>query len=194
MTSKVDICNLAIAHVEGARISSFSENTPEAILCNSIYAMTRDSLLRSHKWNFAIKRATLAPLATAPEYGYDYQYQLPIDCLRVVKLEYVGDRYKIEGRKLLCNDSSLKLKYIYRNEEVNEYDPVFVEALAYKISEKLAFPIASSNKLALRMEAKYKTIVSEARSFDGQEDTRDPLQQYVWENARINGANEYDPV
>ena len=44
----------------------------------------RDDLLRSHTWNFATKRAKLAPSATPPASGFDNQFRVPSDFLRIV--------------------------------------------------------------------------------------------------------------
>lgn len=55
-----NICNSALTKIGAATISSISDTNKRALLCNEQYAKLRDDLLRSHPWNFAIKRAYLA--------------------------------------------------------------------------------------------------------------------------------------
>lgn len=57
----VEICNLALAHLGEAPISSLSDDTTAGRACNQLYLITRDAVLRSHRWNFAVApRVTLS--------------------------------------------------------------------------------------------------------------------------------------
>ena len=56
----VSICNLALARLGDATIESLDDATAQAEYCNLFYAQTRDEVLRSHPWNFAIARKALA--------------------------------------------------------------------------------------------------------------------------------------
>lgn len=49
----------------------------------AIYDGLLDTLLRTYRWSFAIKRAQLALLSSEPLFGYQFQYQLPSDCIRI---------------------------------------------------------------------------------------------------------------
>ena len=90
MATEVSICSNALRKLGDDPITSLTEDTERARLCNAFYESSRDSLLRSHPWNFAITRATLAKLSSTPAYGFAYQYALPTDpyCLRVLEMEY----------------------------------------------------------------------------------------------------------
>jgi len=55
--SPVGIANIALSKVGATRIVSFTENTENARLLNSIYGTIRDEVLRAHPWNFAVTRA-----------------------------------------------------------------------------------------------------------------------------------------
>lgn len=54
-----DIANSALSKLGASKISSLSDNTRSAILINEQFHKKRKELLRSHPWNFAIKRAFL---------------------------------------------------------------------------------------------------------------------------------------
>lgn len=122
-SSPVEICNSALLKLGAERINALSENNKRARLCNERFDALRKEVLRAHPWNFAIRRANLARLSTTPEYEYNFEYQLPTDCLRVLETEADKDnpsgdilgnsytKYKIEGRKLLTNASGVAKGY-----------------------------------------------------------------------------------
>ena len=88
MTSSVAVCNRALSKIgDELIILSLDDNTKPARYCKALYADTRDFVLRSYPWRFALKRYVLAPLRDKPLFGYEYQFPIPSDCLRVWKME-----------------------------------------------------------------------------------------------------------
>ena len=57
--TEVEICNLALSHVGDSKITTLTDANPAARKCNQWYAIARDSLLRSYRWNFAMSRDIL---------------------------------------------------------------------------------------------------------------------------------------
>ena len=86
MASVVDLCNRALDLLGAANITSLTENSKEARLCNGNFDDVRDAVLRSHPWNIAITRRALARDTDTPAFGFSFQYSLPTDpfCLRVL--------------------------------------------------------------------------------------------------------------
>ena len=97
-------------------------------------------------WNCLIKRADLAKDASGPTYGYSNSYTLPTDpfCLRVLEFSNGtstypfdnltnntgGSVFVIEGRKLLTDEDTAKIKFVARTEDPNEYDAGLVGTLS----------------------------------------------------------------
>ena len=54
MATEVSICSNALRKLGDSPITALTEDTERARLCNALYEPARDSLLRSHAWNFAI--------------------------------------------------------------------------------------------------------------------------------------------
>jgi hypothetical protein len=54
------ICNSALSKIGAAKIDALTDVNKRATLCNQQYSILRDELLRSHPWNFAIKRKYLS--------------------------------------------------------------------------------------------------------------------------------------
>lgn len=152
MADETSICNLALGRIGDERIMSMDDASQSARYCKLFYAQTRDEVLRSHPWNFATARKTLNALADAPEFEWSVQYQLPNDFLRLCQLNGWDawkplDLFEIEGDRLLTNESTAQIKYIYTITDASIFDPLFIEALSLKLASKLARPLTGSQTL-----------------------------------------------
>ncbi len=182
--TSVGICNSALVKMGASLISSLTETSREAQLCKALYETVRDETLRAHPWNFATQRKVIAPISEAPAFGYDYQYDIPNDCLRVLPFEDTNVDYVVEGRKILSNDSSLDLRYIYRNTDESEWDTQFAEAFSWKLARELAMALVQSAPLVEMMDKGFRAAIASARSVDGQEGIIKGLVADTWLNAR----------
>ena len=86
-TTKVNICNSALAKVGATRISSLDDDKKQARLCKELYTIITQQMIESHPWNFAISRVEVAAVVAAPAFGFSYQFQVPSDCLRILNLQ-----------------------------------------------------------------------------------------------------------
>ena len=80
--------------------------------------------------------------------------------------------YRIEGRKLLCNESTVEMIYIGRVVDPNEYDTLLIETLAAALAADLAYPLVGSSALGANMYSLYQTKLTEARFVDATEDNQ----------------------
>ena len=182
MATDVSICSNALRRLGDDPITSLSDDTERARLCNAFFPDARDHILRSHTWNFAITRATLSRLTAQPAYGFNYMYALPTSpyCLRVLEMEYPDYIFKIEndptnGRVLVTDEGSAKIMYIARVTNASLYDAMFVDVLTAKLAVDLSYAVTGSTALQAQMDKMYQQKLSEARSIDGQEGFIDDL-------------------
>lgn len=186
--SVVDICNFGLANLgEEGTITSLTEDSKAARLCNLRFNSIRDFVLRDHPWNCAIKQLQLAQISSTPVFGYNYQYQLPVECLRVLRVDEDNEeKWRIIGRTLHTDLSTVKAEYIYRVEDTNEFDAQLIEAIAARLSMLLAIPITDSESRLKSMSNLYKSILVSARGVDGQETgNQDELIATTWLNSRL---------
>jgi|TARA_R110000803_G_scaffold9121_6_gene29085 hypothetical protein len=169
MSSEVDICNTALNMIGASNIISLTEDSKSARLCNQRYEPTRDSVFRAHPWNCLIKRVELAADTVAPAFEWSYAYTLPSDCLRVLQEQYLDCVFKVEGRKVVTNDSSFRLIYIGRITDPNEYDKLLEDALAQRMAAEMAYPLVASSALSTNMFQMYEMKLKEARFVDATE-------------------------
>ena len=171
MTSAVDIANSALNNIGASTINSLTEDSVAARIVNQRYVFVRDAVFRSHSWNCLIRRASLAQNATAPTWGYTYAYNLPTDpyCLRVLRLEKLDLDYKVEGRTIVSDEQTMKIKFIARVTDPNEYDTLLVESIAARLAADICYGITNSNALVANMVALYESKLKEARFVDATE-------------------------
>ena len=193
MASVVDICNGALNQLGASTIISLTEDSKNARLCNARYTQVRDSLFRSHPWNCLQKRVQLASDTATPAWGFSYQFTLPADCLRVLRIEDYDYDYKIEGRKIVSNVSTMRILYIARIEDPNEYDEILRETLSAALGADIAYAITSSNPVAQNMYNLFQEKLREARFVDATEGQNtiqdngmtDVIDAGSWTNSRF---------
>jgi hypothetical protein len=169
MASVVDICNGALNQLGASTILSLTEDSKNARLCNARYTQVRDSLFRSHPWNCLQKRVQLAADTTAPAWGFTSAYTLPTDCLRLLRILDYDSNHKVEGRKILTNNSSMKILYVARIEDPNEYDELLRETISAALAADIAYAVTSSNPVAQNMYNLFQTKLKDARFVDATE-------------------------
>ncbi len=217
MTSKLDIYNMAIAHLGGEFASSTSEDSVEAQACDERYDEVRKSVLELRPWNFAIKRAQLAAAANAPDFGYDTYYTLPSDMLRILASDaeidsfyrngpmysnlldgayYDGaykDNYKIEinpvdgSLALLSDDDEKRILYVFNQEDTSKFSPSFVETLALALAIAISYKVTGSSTMKERLTAQYTAMLKDASTIDAQQGTTESTRTSAWMQERFNG-------
>lgn len=185
MASRTSICNLALTRLGVDVITSLLDESEQARLCNLLFNQSLDYLLQLYPWNFSLVKASLARSATSPLYDYAYQYQLPTDpyCLQVVNTQY-DFTYKIEGRMLLSNESSIYITYIKRVTDISELSSLFIETLVFYLASQLCLPLTNNKGMADDMQAKYQMALQKARLRDAQEDTAKAMKEVSWVSVR----------
>ncbi len=174
MPTQVGICNQALVFLGEKTIISLDDNTRQGELCSTFFDDTRDTLLRSHPWNFALKRMALTLLTGTP-YGdeWDKQFLLPADCLRVLQTYPLNADYVIEhtegGRRLLTNESEIGINFIFRNTDYGSYSPEFAQLLAARLAVLLAHTVTDKSGLVNQAMQWYQLSERMAKGIESQE-------------------------
>ena len=171
MAADIDVINAALSKLGEQALLAITDVSPAGRLANRTYADLRDALLREFPWNFAIKRASLAADAEAPEWGYAFKYNLPGGCLRLIELNNCGDEdWRNEGRTIVTDMTApLQIRYV-KNVSVDEMDATFREALASRLAMEWAEPLTQATTVVNSMATLYRNKLQVARVADGQED------------------------
>jgi hypothetical protein len=171
MASAVDICNSALNMIGASTILALNEDSKAGRICNQRYSFIRDSVFRAHPWNCLISRQTLAADSTAPSFTYSSQFTLPTDpfCLRVLKLSDPEIKFEIEGRKLLCDESTVNLVFVGRIIDPNQYDQLLINTIEAAVAADIAYALVGSATLTTTLNGLYRSKLTEARFVDATE-------------------------
>ena len=171
MSSQVDICNMALAHLGvGATISAIDERSAEARACTAFYDLCRNQVFRDFPWPFASKQDALALVEEfdgetlrASEWAYSYRY--PADAL-VFRRILSGSRqdtrdslipYRLlrddDGALILTDVEDAEGEWTVVVENPEEYPPDFVVALSYLLAFRIAPLVTKGDQFRLGAQA-----------------------------------------
>lgn len=191
MTTATDIANLALDVLKEARISSIEDARPIAQWLKRNFYVTRDALLEEAEWNFALKRVSLPSMVDVPAFGWDKQYLLPGDCIRVLPLTCDGTlegapiSYEVEGGRILTDAiAPLKVRYVYRNENFSAYPATFVQALSGKLAVRMAHWLTGKSSFVQIAEGIYRDAMSKAWLADACQGSQPRPVSDAWVSAR----------
>lgn len=199
MASQVDIANRALTKLGAARIISFGDDNKQARAVASMFDLVRDAELRAHVWSFSIRRASLPALSTTPDWGFDNEFQLPSDYLRVIQVEemYPGPSmsdyrnenaamYAIENRKILANyPAPLKIRYVARVDDSSQWDATFIEAFAARLAVEMCEDLTQSNTKKAEAKQEYDMAIRLAIRANAIEQPPQPLPDDGWMLSRL---------
>ena len=195
-STAVSICANALIMLGESPINSFDDATSQggldrARIARNLWPSTRDMLLRSHPWNCAMARVALSPDTSAPAFTNDFAftYTLPGDPYWLRNHEINGVSadevdYVVEGRNLLCNEASLRLRYVFRNTDVGSWDPMLVYCAEYAMAMRMAYPVTQSDEREKMMANQLFEWLKKARAVDGQDDSPAVFGSFPILNAR----------
>lgn len=169
-----ELCNVALGHIGQARIADIGERSPAAEHCRRMFEHVRRLCLRDHDWNFAVRRAALTALETAPPFGFSAAYQLPADCLRVLAINgqpagVRGTQWEVEGRTVLINADVAHLRYIADADDVTQWDSIFASYFGYRLAAAVAPSFRIDPQAGLQLEQMAAAVRASAQEADNVE-------------------------
>lgn len=171
-TSVVSVCNSALVHVGAELITSLSDNSDSARACKQFFDDSRDSVLTQANWTFATTQAVLSKLVDTPLFKYEFAYLLPTNpyCLKPLHIESPEQDtiWKVRGRELHTNRDGVNLEYIFRNEDVSQWSPLYTVCLELFLGSRLAYPLTESTTKATNLRDQYIEALSDAAEVDAQ--------------------------
>lgn len=155
MASKVELCNFSLADISANLINSLDKpyKSREALICDQWYDRVRRELLREFQWNFATTTRALTLLDTTNDLGFTYNYSVPNESLKVVKLLYADgpSDSNVPGIPFqLMYNRDLKIttivtdleeaivKYVVDIENTLQFDDTFITAFNFRLSAAIA--------------------------------------------------------
>ncbi len=201
MSSVIEICNLALSNIGNSRsINNLKEQSKEAGACDLHYESCRDSVLADFDWNFATKRVALADTGNPPP-DWQYAYQYPTDCLRITEIMVPGQRYPTAamrvqyevgadyagtGKLIYTDQPSAWLKYVSRVDDVNMFDAIFVEALAWRLAAAINMQLTGDASLGNNALNMYSVVIRSAGTHSMNESQEPAAPESEFTTARLS--------
>lgn len=157
MSSAVEICNLALAHLgDSATVASIDppEGSAQAEHCATWYPIARDNLLELHDWAFASVRVALAQLDN-PFTQWQYAYARPSDAVRIIDVlaadatadysagnpDFVTESDSNGNQLILTNQPDALARYTRIVTDTSKFSPLFRDTLGWYLASYLAGPV-----------------------------------------------------
>lgn len=154
----LDICNLALSKLGESPLRGIDPNgTLASRLCYMHYHPVRREVLCANRWSFATVCTTLTSREEAGEdSSVNLPHTLPADCLRVLDVGSPG--WTLRGRSVYCPAASVRVRYIADAERVEDFDPLFIEAVATRLAMKLCIPLINSTTAHRSLADEYQRL------------------------------------
>jgi hypothetical protein len=182
MTSVVGICNLALSHLGLDRIDSLTEASAQARASALHYEQARDVMLSAYPWSFAKTAVVLAELTNDWPERWEYRFQRPTDCLKILRLVSAIDLrnvvtpepHELRGLSIYGRISPSTLEYIRRVSDPTDFSAMFVDALSWQLASRLAMPLTRDPKLRQVMGETAAIMLNEAMAQDANDQPTRP--------------------
>lgn len=151
--------------------NDFADGSVRAAAAGNLYPTVRDMMLRSHPWNCARARLSLAPDVTAPAFDWSYRFLKPADWMRTLSVGESGYEvdYIEEGRYILSNDNPCLLRYVFQNIVEASWDTMLVYGMTLAMKTAMAYTITRDMGVANAAQGELVGFLQRARAIDGQD-------------------------
>lgn len=177
----ITLCSKALVKLGAKSITSFDEETTESEVAGQLYDTILQDLLSAYPWRFALQQISLGRLATSPMTDYQYAYQLPNNCLRILSAgqnaKSGGLKYRVVGTQLYTNAPEVVLTYIEKPDE-STFPPFFVKALVAELAAEFCLPLTESTTRTDYMRKMASEELTKARLTDSQQATNSCFQDF----------------
>lgn len=175
------LANAALQRLGAAPITALNCSTDDrAVVLNGVFERTLHASIRSHRWNWAQKAATLVGWVCAPVFGYSCAFLVPDDALTVDETDLEDDEaWRLEThvcshnntcvRVLVTDACGVNIRYTTNMGDPTFWDPMFRQAFVVQLAHEAAYPITRNSNLEANLANEAEVLWRKARSRDGQE-------------------------
>ena len=188
-TSDIAVAQKACALIGMQPITSFSDDSSEAIVLNAIYDEIVESELAGYPWRFAMAQRTLNRLSSTPASRWDAAYQIPADILmvRAVTVNDMPIEFDRYDDNIYCNagvNETVVMDGTYRVKEI-DWPAFFRLGIEYRLAAALASGVSMQADLSQLLDEKAEMQIRKARNIDASSQTTRKVNLNRLTNARM---------
>lgn len=184
MASVVEICNSALTQIGASTITSLTDGSKNADVCNTRFTSVKESVLRSHPWNCAVTRVALTKTSNTPAFGFSHEFALPRNCLRLLQLSKLDIEHRLEKDKILCDESDIEILYV-ADVNTESWDALLTSAVTAALAADICYALVGSTTLAEYFRGVYEDKLREARFVDATEGSIASLESDIFIQSRF---------
>lgn len=202
-TSEADVCNRALGRIGQTQfITSLDDASTIAKVASTYYADARDEVLETLPWTFAMRRASLAPLANVTRDGWQFCYAIPADCIATrfiynptitggisgdgslvgepatwfgafpLVVPFDVESDAVAGTIIVTDQADAEIVYTAQITQVPRFSPLFIDALAWNLAADFALAIMKKPNVAQSMLQKYELALGRAGAANARQTKR----------------------
>lgn len=189
--SWLNVLNAALTHLGERNVVSEADNSPIVRRLTDRRNPAVRAALEQYPYNWAAKREQLSRDGMFTPIGFDYAYQRPGWCARLVSLSWSGvdedfiSRYREEAGRILCDEEAVYLRgtsYEYV-EEYGRWPQHFSDFIAADLALFVS-PHAESATKRDELRGVREQYMSDSRMVDAQEGPEEKPPESNWARAR----------
>lgn len=116
---------------------------------------------------------------------FAYQYALPSDCIRILKVNEGDTLYRVEGDYIVTDATTVDIEYVFDETTDANFDPHFVDALAQRLAAEICFYMTANTQLTEMNWNLYRDKARMAWSMDSRQGSPRGLDADAWLDSRV---------
>jgi len=193
-STDIEVAQKAMVLVGLEPLTSFTDQTDEALVANTIYEDIIEDCLAHHNWNFATGQKVLARLTAAPVDRWDAAYALPtspeVVQVLTVTINDTPQQYDIYERYVYINAEAgdeVVLNYVFRP-ETRYWPPAFTMWVIFRLASVFALSVTRKGDIAKSYTDLAEAQFRRAKARDSQQVTTQGLRPSRYHRVRLGNA------
>jgi hypothetical protein len=193
-STDIEVAQKAMVLVGLEPLASFTDQTDEALVANTIFEDVVEDCLSQHNWNFATGQKTLSRLTATPVDRWDAAYALPtspgVVQVQTVTVDDQPQQYDIYERYVYINaevNDDVVLNYIYRP-ETQYWPPGFTMWVIFRLASVFALSVTRKADVAKSYTDLAEIQFRRAKARDSQQVTTQGLRPSRYHRVRLGNG------
>tara|TARA_X000001382_G_scaffold121955_1_gene104580 strand:- start:1144 stop:1764 length:621 start_codon:yes stop_codon:yes gene_type:complete len=193
-STDIEVAQKAMVLIGLEPLASFTDQTDEALVANTIFEDVVEDCLAQHNWNFATGQKTLSRLTAVPVDRWDAAYALPtspaVVQVQTVTIDDQPQQYDIYERYVYLNadaSETVVLNYIFRP-ETQYWPPAFTMWTIFRLASVLALSVTRKGDVAKSYTDLAEVQFRRAKARDSQQVTTQGLRPSRYHRVRMGNG------
>lgn len=193
-STDIEVAQKAMVLIGLEPLASFTDQTDEALVANTIFEDVVEDCLAQHNWNFATGQKALSRLTAVPVDRWDAAYALPtspaVVQVQTVTIDDQPQQYDIYERYVYLNadaSETVVLNYIFRP-ETQYWPPAFTMWTIFRLASILALSVTRKGDVAKSYTDLAEVQFRRAKARDSQQVTTQGLRPSRYHRVRMGNG------